>query len=352
MNQIKKIKAVGVMSGTSLDGLDIAVCEFWFSKKWNFKILRAETFKYEKNILHYLQTAKDLSSSNLIDLNNIYGKYIGKKVKNFLQGEIVDLIASHGHTIFHRPEKKITFQLGNGANIANETGITTISDFRTFDVALGGQGAPLVPIGDKLLFTDYKYCLNLGGFSNISEKNNKKIIAYDICPVNIVLNYYSQKLGKDFDFNGEFGKNGKANKKLIADLDNIDYYKQKSPKSLGREWVEDVFFPIIEKYDLSYIDKVASIYQHIANQISKNIKSSGKLLITGGGAKNIFLIDLIKSRLYNIDIIIPNNKLIDFKEALIFAFLGVLRINNQINVLSKVTGAKRDSISGNIFFMP
>jgi len=214
---------------------------------------------------------------------------------------------------------------------------------------MGGQGAPLVPIGDKLLFADYKYCLNLGGFSNISEKNNDKIIAYDICPVNIVLNFYSQKLGKEFDFNGELGKQGKADVNLIAELDNIEYYKQKSPKSLGREWVENTFIPLVEKYNLSDTDKLTSIYHHIANQISKNIKSSGKLLITGGGAKNTFLIDLLKSKLKNIEIIIPDKKLIDFKEALIFAFLGVLRINNKINILAEVTGAKKNSISGVIF---
>ncbi len=350
MYKFNKIKAVGIMSGTSLDGLDIAICEFWFNKKWKYKIIRAKTLNYEKNILKSLQTAKDLPAIDLLNLHNSYGEYIGKKVIEFLNGYKVDLIASHGHTIFHQPQNKITFQLGNGINIAKETNITTIADFRTLDVALGGQGAPLVPIGDKLLFADYKYCLNIGGFSNISEKkDNNKIIAYDICPVNIVLNYYAQKTGKKFDLNGKLGKNGKANTKLINDLDNLDYYKQKSPKSLGREWVEKYFFPTVEKYNLSYNDKMASIYHHIANQISKSIKYQGKLLITGGGAKNTFLIDLLKNKLKHIDIIIPNKKLIDFKEAMIFAFLGVLKINNKINVLSEVTGAKKDSISGIIF---
>ena len=214
---------------------------------------------------------------------------------------------------------------------------------------MGGQGAPLVPIGDKHLFSDYKYCLNLGGFSNISEKKENKIIAYDICPVNIVLNYFSQKVGKDFDKDGELGKKGKVNINLVNELDNIDYYKIKYPKSLGREWVEAYFLPVVEKYNISYIDKISSIYMHIANQISQNIESQGKLLITGGGAKNTFLIDLLKSKIKNTEIFIPNKKIIDFKEALIFAFLGVLRINNKINVLSEVTGAKKDSISGVIF---
>lgn len=337
------------MSGTSLDGLDIAICEFWFDTKWNFKILRAKTYKYETSILNKLKRAKDFSALEFIEFHNFYGKYIGTKINEFLKNEKVDLISSHGHTIFHQPEKGLTFQIGNGANILAETKITTISDFRTFDVAMGGQGAPLVPIGDKFLFGDYKYCLNIGGFANISSKNKENILAYDICPANIALNYFSQKINFDFDFEGKLGKSGSINLKLLNELNKLNFYSLKHPKSLGREWFESEFLTIIKKFNISEIDILATLYEHISEQISKNINQDGDLLITGGGAKNSFLIELIKNKLNGVNVVLPDNNIIDFKEALIFAFLGLLRFLNKENVLSDVTGASKNIISGNIY---
>ena len=229
------------------------------------------------------------------------------------------------------------------------TNLPVVCDFRIQDVKLGGQGAPLVPIGDLLLFRDYDYCINLGGFSNLSEKNKEGIIAFDICPVNIVLNKYSRKLGYEFDNNGKISKSGLINPKLLLDLNNISYYKKKHPKSLGLEWVNKNIFPLIDSYNLEIADILRTFSEHIAIQISNIIKDpNASILITGGGVKNNFLFSLLRDKISN-NFIKPDYDLIDFKEALIFAFLGILKIRNEVNCLKSVTGALKDHSSGVIF---
>ncbi len=349
LSENKKYNVIGVMSGTSLDGLDIAQCEFWQeNNNWKFNIVDAHTFKYSSKWLPLLINAHKISSSNLIELNNKYGDFIGEKIILFLDNRNIDFIASHGHTVFHNPKKKYTYQIGNGANIAATTKIKTISDFRILDVSLGGQGAPLVPIGDKLLFSNYDYCINLGGFANISFCDNNKRIAFDICPVNIVSNNLVSTLNLEFDKDGEIGKSGVVNFELLNKLNSLEYYSKKYPKSLGREWVEKNIFTIFADNNIPVNDSIRTLYEHISIQISCNL-NKGRVLITGGGAKNKFLISLIRQKNKQVNFIIPDNQLIDFKEALIFAFLGVLRINNQVNTLSSVTGAYADSSGGVIF---
>ncbi|HRX12958.1 MAG TPA: anhydro-N-acetylmuramic acid kinase [Draconibacterium sp.] len=346
-----KIKAVGLMSGTSLDGLDLAAVEFWQTDaKWEFEIISARTISYSSNWTNKLSNAPTLSGDKLIELHTKYGRFLGTETKRFINetGFQPDLIASHGHTVFHQPESGFTFQVGNGADIAAIAGITTISDFRTSDVALGGQGAPLVPVGDKLLFSDYKYCLNLGGFANISYEENSRRIAFDICPVNLILNHFAEKQGFQFDKNGELGKSGKLEIKLLEKLNQIDFYQEQPPKSLAREWVEQVFMPVINNSEISDNDKLRTVYEHIARQITRISTGSGKMLVTGGGAFNSFLIERIKS-LTNVEIVIPSNEIVNFKEALIFAFLGVLKICGHNNCLSSVTGAKHDHSSGVVY---
>jgi len=347
--------SLGVMSGTSLDGLDLALCRFEKTEeKWNYAILDAKTFPYEEDWQEKLTNSVRSDAMSLIDLHNKYGEYIGSCINKFLDKKTipVDLIASHGHTLFHQPENKLTFQLGNGASIAATTGITTVSDFRTLDVAHGGQGAPLVPVGDRLLFGEYEYCLNLGGFANISYEKENHRIAYDISPVNIVINHYASKTGIPYDVDGLLARTGTTNLSLLDKLNNLDYYKQSPPKSLGREWVENIFFPIINNYSLSVNDILHTIYDHIASQISKQFQNTNKekLLITGGGAFNKYLIELITSKITN-QIIIPDDKTISFKEALIFAFLGILRYMNKINCYKSVTGSQTDTVSGVIYLI-
>ena len=341
--------ALGMMSGTSLDGVDLALCRFVKNNdQWQFEILASETFNYSSEWEQKLREAYKLNALDFLLLHNEYGRFIGTLTNTFLKDKPVpDLICSHGHTIFHQPDKSFTFQLGSGASIAASTGINTVSDFRTLDVALGGQGAPLVPIGDKFLFPEFEYCINLGGFANVSYDLENKRIAYDICPVNIVLNELASKKGQPFDQDGKIGATGKIDHSLLKSLNSVEYYTKSWPKSLGREWVEQNISPLLSNSGISIEDQAATFYEHIAYQIAK-IVSSGKILFTGGGTNNNYIISKINEKT-NGTIIIPDQNLINFKEALIFAFLGVLTYTSQVNCLSSVTGAKRDSIVGTIF---
>ena len=348
----KSYRAVGLMSGTSLDGLDIALCTFNLRQsKWYFTVNRSSTIPYSSEWKKRLIDAPNLDGFSLIQSHKDFGKFLGERINDFLKEDQtnIDLIASHGHTIFHVPEKKMTFQLGDGNSIAAETGHTVVSDFRSLDVALGGQGAPLVPIGDEFLFGNYNSCLNLGGFSNISYNKDGIRVAYDSSPANIILNYLMKSLGEEFDKDGETGRKGNLNKQLFEALNKLDYYKLSPPKSLGREWVEDELIPILDKYFIPIEDKIRTVYEHIAWQISQPIQDfkKGTILLTGGGAHNKFLVERLKDNTKH-TMILPENHIIDYKEAIIFAFLGVLRLGGENNCLASVTGALRDNMGGAI----
>lgn len=344
---------IGVMSGTSLDGIDLARIYFTIvDGKWAFKIHESETIPYPTDWLSQLKIAVGFSEKELIALNENYTEYLGKTVREFIvrhQIKYIDAVCSHGHTILHQPQNGFTLQIGNLRQLAKFVGEKVICDFRVQDVALGGQGAPLVPIGDRLLFSDYDYCLNLGGFSNVSFENNGERIAFDISPVNTVLNFYANILGFDYDDKGEISRSGKINAELLNELDSLAYYKKSFPKSLGFEFVKEVVLPLIETYTIPTEDKMQTFTEHIALQTSSALPvKKRKLLITGGGAYNYFLIERIQFYLPDMEIIIPNTKLLEYKEALIFGLLGVLKLRNEINVLQSVTGAKRDHSSGTI----
>lgn len=340
--------AIGLMSGTSLDGLDICFARFEKQDEWTFNILKAETVPYSKNREDKLRNSIHLSAEELLELNSEYGFYLGKAVRNFIekhQIENIDLIASHGHTVFHQPKKKFTLQIGDGRAIKLENNVHVIYDFRSQDVLMGGNGAPLVPIGDELLFSEYDACLNLGGFSNISMKIEEKRIAFDIAPVNIILNKLAQKFNKNFDENGDLARTGKINEDLLLKLNSLDFYSQSYPKSLGIEWCNENIFPLFG--DIETADVMATFTEHTAEQISKifNIYMLKSVLFTGGGTYNQYLTEKIKAKT-NTEIVIPEKEIIDYKEALIFAFMGVLRYNNEINVLSSATGSSKDHSSG------
>ncbi len=352
---------LGIMSGTSLDGLDLALCHFKYKNgNWKFRIEKAVTIEYSREWRSKLENASNLSGYQLVELHRRYGEFIGFQVNEFLSNcsSIPSIISSHGHTIFHEPQIKINLQIGDGATIAATTGITTVSDFRSLDINLGGQGAPLVPIGDHLLFGEYDFCVNLGGFANISHLNKEKVrVAYDICPVNIVLNSLALEAGSAFDKDGELGRSGNIIKPLLENLNQIPYYFQKPPKSLGKEWLENVVIPILNQNSISVNDKLRTFYEHVAFQIANclktdlvNIKSPTIALMTGGGTLNTYLIELIANQ-SNTHIIIPDKIVIEYKEALIFALLGVLRIQNQVNCLKSVTGAKYDNCGGQVFYI-
>ena len=341
--------AIGLMSGTSLDGLDI--CYVHFSEnleKWSFEILKAETFPYPENWENKLRNAFHLSSPELLELNSEYGFYLGEMVQTFIQQNSIkniDVIASHGHTVFHQPQKKFTLQIGDGRAIKIITKIPVVYDFRSQDVLMGGNGAPLVPIGDELLFPEFDACLNLGGFSNISFKKNGKRIAFDICPVNIILNEFASKLGKKYDENGTLAKNGEIDENLLNELNKIEFYQQNHPKSLGTEWLNEHISPLLSEKNPEIV--LATFTKHIAIQIADVFKKNqfNKILITGGGAFNAYLIELLKE-LSDSEIIIPEKEIVEFKEALIFALMGILRKENQNNVLASATGSLENHCSG------
>ena len=344
----KEIFAIGLMSGTSLDGIDLVYVKFLKNEYSFFEIIHAETVSYTAEWKLLLQQAMHLSSDALLDLDVVYGKHLGSVLVDFISNykiTEIDFIASHGHTVLHQPEEGITLQIGSGVEIAKITQQKVVSDFRTQDVKLGGQGAPLVPIGDELLFSKYDFCLNLGGFSNVSFKKESKRIAFDICPVNIVLNHYANKIGLEYDENGSIASEGALNRSLLEKLNTLAFYNKEAPKSLGLEWVQQEIFPLIDAIEEDVASVLRTFVAHIAIQISKIIKDSDSVLITGGGVFNSFLMQEIENY-SNIKIVQASDTLINYKEALIFALLGVLKIDNQINCLKSVTGAHKNHSSG------
>jgi anhydro-N-acetylmuramic acid kinase len=341
------------MSGTSLDGVDL--CEVIFNNtedSWKFDILSAETIPYSKEWIQRLKEGHRLSKTEILKLDQDYTALLSEIILSFMEKiSRVDLVCSHGHTIWHQPEKGFTYQIGNLKLLREKLQTPVVCDFRTADVQLGGQGAPLVPIGDRLLFANYEYCINIGGFVNISFEDSRQRLAFDICPANKVLNHYAEQLGFAYDEDGQISKEGKCNKHLLEKLNALSYYHQNPPKSLGIEWVEKEIFPVIDSFNISIADKMHTFCHHIAFQISKIIKGKNSVaLFTGGGVYNSFLMRLIKEACPNVNVVIPNPQLIEYKEALIFGLLGVLKFRNEVNVLSSVTGAKHDHSSGVVFY--
>ena len=353
-----KYNVIGLMSGTSLDGLDIAHCFFIERQgQWLFTLDNCQSIEYPDLLRKRLKESVHLSSIDLLLLNNEFGKWLGNQVKQFMLNNNIkiDFVASHGHTVFHQPDKGLTYQIGSGQELANSSGQKVVNDFRSLDVSLGGEGAPLVPVGDQNLFSEFDFCLNLGGIANVSFDLGGKRIAYDICPANMLLNHLVADTGKVYDRGGELARSGSVNKGLLDELNNLGYYQLPFPKSLGYEWFCDEVIPILEASNCSIPDKLCTAVHHIAFLISKATAGNrngdhAKLLATGGGAKNTFLMETLKHYLNDtIQVIVPESKIVDFKEAIVFAFMGVKRIRNEINCLQSVTGASADSSSGMIY---
>ncbi|MFD1315419.1 anhydro-N-acetylmuramic acid kinase [Namhaeicola litoreus] len=352
----KEWKIIGLMSGTSLDGIDLVFAKFTKENQYTFDILATETIEYSDLWKNRLKDAFGFSGEKLVQLDADYGFFLAKVINDFIDKNKlsnIDFVASHGQTIFHQPQLHYTTQIGNGAIISAETKLPVYCDFRKQDVALGGQGAPLVPIGDQLLFSEYEFCLNLGGFSNISFDKKNERLAFDICPVNIVMNHYAEQLGFPYDDGGKIARQGKLNKILLTTLNELDFYKGEEPKSLGYEFVVEKIFPIIDSFNLSAKDVLRTYVEHIAMQIADVIGKNShnaetKVLVSGGGALNQFLIEKTQS-FTQAELVIPTKQIIDFKEAIIFAFLAVLKSQEEINCLKSVTGAKKDHSSGVYF---
>lgn len=350
------MKILGVMSGSSLDGIDFALCQFCNSEnKLTWKILKAETIEYTDLWVQKLKKMPTITGRELALADFDLGYLFGTKAKQFLGDEEIDFISSHGHTVFHEPHNKMTCQIGNGSAIAAASGISTICDFRSMDIGLGGQGAPLAAKVDEDLFPEYEAMINLGGISNISFTKDNNTIAYDISPCNQLLNVLAMKAGQEYDKDGKIASQGIINNRLLDELLAFDYFKQNFPKSLDNNFIKHNFIPILEQSTLSIEDRMATsvelIAKTLADEFNKNISISSvtpKALFTGGGTRNKFLMERIKSLSKDISIVIPDELIIDFKEALLMAYLGYLRINEKTNVLSSVTGASKNTIGGAI----
>lgn len=359
----KEFKVLGLMSGTSLDGLDIAYCYFVHSEQgWRFEIIAADTYEYDKHWKERLETITEADSESLMQTHQELGVWMGEAVIRFMRKHQVDpeFVATHGHTVFHQPENGFTLQIGSSFAMHAACGKPVISNFRDMDLALGGQGAPLVPIGDRLLFGKYDFCLNIGGIANISAEVNGQRLAYDISPANMVLNHFARKAGHSYDDGGAIAASGEVQEKLLEKLNALEYYQAPFPKSLGYEWVLAHVIRPMEKEKVSNEDMLATLTHHVAQQIASNVhllQERGKLatedaslLATGGGAYNSYLVKCIRQ--YSKDsfrLVLPNEFIIGYKEALVFAFLGVLKIQNEVNCLRSVTGASRDHSAGVIY---
>lgn len=357
-------RAIGLMSGSSLDGLDIVFAEFNVQAgKWAFEIKETSCYPYSKEWKEKLTNATLLSAKDYLLLDADYGHYLGQKVNEFIEEKNlhyqVAVVASHGHTSFHLPAQKMTAQLGDGAAIAAVTGLPVINNLRAMDVALGGQGAPIVPMGEKHLWNDFNFFLNVGGIANLSVAGEPPLggLGFDVCAANRVLNMLAQDAGKEYDEDGNMAKSGIVDETLLEQLNNEDYYKMPHPKSLANDFGTDIIYPIIKDAGISTANALRTYTEHICLQIKKSLTglknteprtSNSKLLVTGGGALNTFLINRLTDLLSkeNIDVIVPNAILINYKEALIMAFLGVLRWREENTTLTSVTGASRNSIGG------
>ncbi|MDR2912314.1 MAG: anhydro-N-acetylmuramic acid kinase [Alistipes sp.] len=341
--------AIGLMSGTSLDGLDIVCANFCRSGDgWSYEITHADSVDYTPEWRERLRGAFYLSGEALTALDAEYGRHLGRCVTEFvgrhgLAG--VDFVASHGHTVFHRPDLGYNLQIGNGAHLHAACGLPVVCDFRTLDVAFGGQGAPLVPIGDRLLFPDYDFCLNIGGFANVSFDCGSARIAYDLCPANYTLNRLMRTRGKEYDEDGATARSGRVNRQLLEALDALEYYHRPPPKSLAQEWVDAWVAPLVDGCDDSFENIAATLTEHSARRIAAALRPASRVLVTGGGAYNGFLLERVREHVAA-ELVVPARAIVDFKEALIFAFLGLRRVLGFPNCLASVTGATHDVSSG------
>lgn len=359
------MKILGLMSGSSLDGLDLAFCEFQFANDaiLEWRIVQAETMPYSEAWQEKLRGLPHVSGRDLLLAHAHYGHYMGELVHAFLGKYALkpDFIASHGHTIFHFPKERMTLQIGDGSAIAATTGYPVVCDFRAMDVALGGQGAPMAPIADRYLFSEYDFMLNLGGIANVTAHSNDKYIAFDISGANQVLNKLVQPLDLEYDAGGKIAASGNLNETLLAQADALPYHQLAYPKSLGNDWVQEQLIPIYTQFNASVEDKLHTACVQIARQTARDLtqvihkehftKETYHLLATGGGAFNDFLIECLQTycQPLSIEILVPDNLIVSFKEAAMIALAGLLRMNNQANCMASVTGARQNAIGGGIY---
>lgn len=356
------------MSGSSLDGLDIAFCEFQIERKnktevsvSEWKLTEAETVPFSQKWIDRLLGLPAQNAQIYAQTDVYFGYYLGELVRDFLKKHQIkpDAIASHGHTVFHNPEKRFTAQIGNGAAIAATVGIPVIHDFRTQDIALFGEGAPVAPIADKMLFSGFDFYLNIGGIANISCEANGKFLAFDIGGANQILNALANLADLDYDEGGKLASAGTLNQTLFNQLNELGYFEKPYPKSLSNQWVQNEQIKKTFEFEDSIENRLRTICEQVSFQTKKSIlklieneklnKEKYQIFVTGGGAMNLFLIECMKrhcTEIGNFEWVIPDEKIISFKEAVLMALMGVLRLERVPNCLSSVTGAIRNTTGG------
>ncbi len=352
-------QVIGLMSGSSLDGLDIAFVTLEEVRgKWSFTVEHAECVAYPEHWIHDLSHAHFMQAADFLRLHTKYGRYLGEKVAEFIDKYGMDhrvhFVVSHGHTVFHEPGNHTTFQMGDGAAIAAVTGIPVINDLRAMDVALGGQGAPIVPIGDRMLFGEYDYLLNIGGIANITAQSDESSIAFDVCPANQILNALAGYLGYGMDEDGRLAESGRLLYEVLEKLNEAPYYDRKAPKSLSNEEALDMVFPALRESTHDNCDLLHTFCVHLAEQVARAVAlcpvagAGHGMLVTGGGAFNKFLVAQISEKLaaLGVQVVVPDPEVVKFKEAIAMALIGTLRWRGETNVLASVTGASRDSVGG------
>ncbi len=362
---MSEYRVLGMMTGGSMDGIDMAYCRIRCDEnyKWSYSIEVAECIPLAAKWKQRLKALVLQNAVSYLKTDVYFGHYLGETARQFIERhqllEHIDFIASHGQSIFHQPENQLTSQIGDGAAIAAETGMPVICNFRTLDIALGGQGTPMAPVIDKLMFPEYAFCLNLGGVANISFKHNHRIIGFDICAVNSVLNSLADTIGLEMDKDGEIARSGKVHNDLLEELNQQWYYDKPYPKSIGGGWISKVFLPVFRKFRIPIEDSLRTATEHISTQIAKDIHKiyvnegispaiTNSMLVTGGGAFNKFLLEQINLRV-PVTVVVPDPNTIKFKEALLVALMGVLRLRGEANMFASVTGARADSCGGEIY---
>ncbi|PCJ80663.1 MAG: anhydro-N-acetylmuramic acid kinase [Bacteroidetes bacterium] len=344
---------IGLMSGTSLDGLDVALCEFTSIEgehEWKGEIKDFSCFDFPDSLKNRLRNSMKLMSEDVYKLDRDWAYFAAQCVNSI--NKKADLLSSHGHTVFHNPKEGYTVQIGSGADLAALTALPVVCDLRRLDVAYGGQGAPLVPLVDLLLFTEYSACINLGGFSNISHLHGNQTKAWDIGVCNNLLNHLSREINLDYDDSGNIALSGDIIPELFSSLMSLPYHGLPTPKSLGMEWINESVLPILKKYSDSKLeDRMRTSVEYIARTIVEACPSSGTVLITGGGVFNTFLMTRLQnlSKLLDFNFEVPNPQMSQGKEAYAFAFLGLLRYLNKPNILRTVTGASKASSGGAVW---
>lgn len=363
---LKTYHAIGLMSGSSLDGLDIAYCRLdWDGKALSsWELLEAETLAFSDLWVRRLVALPQQNALTFAQSDIYFSYYMGELLNAFIKKQNIkqiDFVASHGHTVFHDPARRFSIQIGNGNALAATVGKTVICDFRMQDVAMNGEGAPLAPLADAYLFPGYDYYMNIGGIANISAKCSDRWVAYDFAPANQVLNFLAEKSDLKFDKDGEIARAGNVNAELLDSLQKLNFFGKEYPKSMSNEWIRTEVLPLFKGSGRSLEDQMRTAVELIVStsfdaialiQRQENKQSvSSEMLMSGGGCHNLFLVEKLKEKLseLNIEVQIPKKDIIDFKEAMLVALLGMFRLNAIPNSIPEVTGAKKATVNGGVY---